>query len=272
MTDAPVLGFTVDGGIATLTLQHPTKPNPLSRELQRALLETITAVGADPTIRALVITGTGRAFCVGADLGEMMEAGSTSQHGTRGDWVADMMETFINPIVQALRALQVPVLCAINGAAAGAGVGLALAADIVLMARSSYLYLPFVPRLGIVPDMGSSWFLSRLLGRGRATALTLLGDRLGAEQAVQWGLAWSCSEDSALLAEALHLARRLAVLPAGSALETRRLYDAAERNGLDDQLAYERERQRELINSAAFDEGVRAFLEKRDPMFAPSRS
>jgi 2-(1,2-epoxy-1,2-dihydrophenyl)acetyl-CoA isomerase len=265
--DTDLVSLRGRGGIATLTLQHPTKPNPLTLELQAALLERVAEVAADPSVRALLVTASGRAFCVGADLGELTQARPNEAHATRGDRVAWMMQTLTNPIVQALRALPVPVLCAVNGAAAGAGVGLALACDIVLMARSAYFYLPFIPRLGIIPDMGSSWFLHRLAGRGRAMALAVLGERVGADEAVRLGLAWASVDDASLPDEAAQLARRLAALPAGAALEARRLFDAADRNSLEYQLAHECERQRELINSPSFDEGVRAFMEKRDPVF-----
>jgi 2-(1,2-epoxy-1,2-dihydrophenyl)acetyl-CoA isomerase len=169
--------------------------------------------------------------------------------------------------VLALREMPFPVICAVNGAAAGAGAGLAMAGDVLLMASSSYLYLPFIPRLGIVPDMGSTWFLPRRIGRQRATALALLGDRLSAARAVEWGLAWASVDDASLMDEARKIAQRLAQIPSGAALEARRAFDASERNDLARQLEYERARQRELIDHPAFREGVQAFLEKREPRF-----
>jgi 2-(1,2-epoxy-1,2-dihydrophenyl)acetyl-CoA isomerase len=161
----------------------------------------------------------------------------------------------------------VPVLTALNGPAVGGGVGLALAADIVVAARSAYFYLPSMPRLGLVPDLGATWFIHEQLGRSRALALTLLGDRLSAEQAAQWGLVWACVDDASLREESIKLARRLAALPAHAALETRRAYQAARANELPAQLAYEAARQRELIDRDSFAEGVRAFSERRDPVF-----
>jgi 2-(1,2-epoxy-1,2-dihydrophenyl)acetyl-CoA isomerase len=181
---------------------------------------------------------------------------------------ADAMAELSNPLIEELRALPIPVVCALNGATAGAGVGLALASDLVVAARSAYLYLPFLPRLGIVPDLGTTWFLERLTGRGRAMGLALLGERLSAEDAVRWGLAWACVDDTALPTEALTLARRLARLPAGAALEARRAFDAAAGNTLAAQLAYEAQRQRELIDRPEFAEGVSAFMEKREPTFS----
>lgn len=265
MTEPSVLACQVVDGVATLTLQNPRKPNPLSMELQRALLAALARLRDDRAVRAVVLTGAGKAFCVGADLEAMSrpDPGCSSLGESTADWMAELT----NPIVMAMREMPVPVLCAVNGAAAGAGAGLALAADIVLMARSAYFYLPFIPRLGIVPDMGTTWFLPRRIGRARATGLALLGDRLSAEQAVQWGLAWSCCDDDRLQADAAALAHRLAALPSGSAQEARAAFEASERNDLSQQLEYERQRQRELIDRQAFGEGVRAFLERREPVF-----
>jgi 2-(1,2-epoxy-1,2-dihydrophenyl)acetyl-CoA isomerase len=267
MNDKPLVRCTVADGIATLVLQHPSKPNPITMPLQRELLATLRRLHGDASLRAVVLTAAGRAFCVGADLEEMQQA--EAENASLGAWTADFMAELTNPIVLSLRALPVPVVCAVNGAAAGAGAGLAMAGDVLLMGRSSYLYLPFIPRLGIIPDMGSTWLLPRRLGRQRAMALTLLGDRLPAQQAADWGVAWACVADETLADEALVVARRLAKLPPGAALEARRAFEAAERNDLAQQLEYERSRQRELIDQPAFREGVHAFLEKREPVFGP---
>lgn len=257
--------YELDGNIAVVTLNVPTKLNPLTGPLQYELQEVLKKVRADREVRVLLLTGAGKAFCVGADLGAMAAGGNDGK--SLGNLVADSMEAVSNPLIVEFRELPVPIVCALNGAAAGAGVGLALAADVVIAARSAYFYLPFMPLLGIMPDLGITWFMSRLLGGARAAALTLLGDRLPAEQAAQWGLIWSCVDDAALMSEAKTIAQRLAVLPAHAALETRRAYDAADGNSLTAQLDYERERQRDLIDRKTFVEGVQAFLEKRKPVF-----
>lgn len=262
------LQFTRDGDIAILTLDNPARLNPISHTLQNSLVQALADVAADTTIRALVLTGAGRAFCSGADLASGIST-PDPQGRTPGNRAADTMHALTNKMVLDLRALPMPVVCAINGVAAGGGLGLALAGDVVLAARSAYFFLPFMAKLGIVPDVGSTWFYQRLLGSGRAAALTLLGDRLPAEKAAAWGLVWDCVDDADLMPQALATARKLATLPAHAALETRRAYDAAATNSLADQLAYEAERQRVLIDRPEFAEGVAAFLAKRPPNFAP---
>ena len=261
----PLVSVRVTDGIAIVTLQHPSKPNPITQPLQKELLSALRAVSCDPNVRALILTASGKAFCVGADPDEMRDAGESN--ASLGQWTADFMAELTNPIVLSLREMPFPVVCAVNGAAAGAGAGLAMAGDVLLMATSSYLYLPFVPRLGIVPDLGSTWHLPRRLGRQRATAMTLLGTRLAADQAVQWGVAWASAPDTTLMDEARAIATQLSRIPPGAALEVRRAFDASERNDFAQQLEYERGRQLELIDSPAFAEGVRAFLQKREPQF-----
>lgn len=251
------------GAVALLRLNIPARMNPLTLPLQQALRAALAELREDRSVRALLLTGTGKAFCVGADLGSM----SPPENGSLGQQTADAMESLSNPLIEDLRTLPFPVVSAVNGACAGAGVGLALSADVVVAARSAYFYLPFMPRLGIVPDLGSTWFLERFVGRARALALSLLGDRLSAERAEQWGLIWSCVDDAQLPDAALALAQRLAALPAHAAQEMRAVYEAAGQQTLPQQLRYEAERQRELIDRPAFAEGVQAFLAKREPVF-----
>ncbi|MEP6875716.1 MAG: enoyl-CoA hydratase-related protein [Burkholderiales bacterium] len=264
--DVSPVRFERDGEVAILTLANPARLNPLGIGLQQRLRTLLSEIRDDRGVRAVVLTGEGKGFCVGADLSAMGPVSEGDAHSL-GERTADMMRTLSNRLILDLRELPVPVVCAVNGACAGAGVGLALAADVVLMARSAYFYLPFLPKLGIVPDLGSTWFLERFAGRGRALALSLLGDRLGAERAVQWGLAWDTVDDAALRAQALALAQRLAALPAHAAIEARRAFDAAAANTLPEQLAYEAERQRVLLDLPSFVEGVAAFSEKREPRF-----
>lgn len=264
-TDAdPPLLYERDGDVAILRLNVPARLNPLTLDIQRGLRDRLAQLREDGAVRALVLTGSGKAFCVGADLSSMR---ADEGGGSLGQRTADTMAELSNRLIADIRALPFPVLSAVNGPAAGAGVGLALSADVVIAARSAYFYLPFMPRLGIVPDLGTTWFLERAVGRARAVALTLLGDQLGAEQAAQWGLVWACVDDAVLQHEALAIARRLARLPAHAAREIRRAYESAGSVALEAQMHYEAERQRELIDRPEFAEGVKAFGEKRDPVF-----
>jgi 2-(1,2-epoxy-1,2-dihydrophenyl)acetyl-CoA isomerase len=265
MPDDRCVTFEVDDGVAIVTLNQPAKRNPLSPQQAAELLAILARVRADHALRALMLTGAGKSFCAGANLEDM--AAHAVPGKSLGEATYDTMEALSNPVILALHELPVPVLTAMNGGAVGGGVGLALAADVVIAARSAYFYLPSMPRLGLLPDLGASWFLRQQAGRARAMGMTLLGERVSAEQAAQWGLIWKCVDDAALHAEALALARRLAAIPAHAALETRRADRAAGSTSLAQQLAYEAVRQRELIDRECFAEGVRAFAGRRDPVF-----
>lgn len=266
----PLVQYRVSDGVATLTLDDSGRMNPLSPQLLQDCLEAVKAVHADTRVRVLVLAANGRGFCSGADLPSMgAELAATRASGapSLGEQTARLMDGYGHALVLGLRALPVPVLCAMHGAVAGGGVGLVLACDVVLAARSSYFYLPFAPALGLVPDMGSAWFMQRAVGRARSLALTLLGDRLSAERAEQWGLVWSCVDDAALADDVARVAKRLAALPAHALQETRALLSHAENAALPAQLDYERDRQRELIDRPEFAEGVQAFLQRRAPVF-----
>ena len=259
-----VVLYEVEDGVATLTLNLPAKLNPVAIELQRELRDSLARIRDDREVRAVVLTGAGKAFCVGADLSAMQPSADGQ---TLGDQTAEWMQSMSNPLIEELRSLPVPVVCAVNGPAAGAGVGLALACDIVIAARGAYFYLPFLPKLGIVPDLGCTWFIPRRVGPARAMGMALLDEKLSAETAAQWGLIWASVEDDLLLLEAQKIAQRLARLPAHAVIEARKAFEASERHSLPDQLHYESERQRELIEQPSFAEGVMAFLQKRAPVF-----
>lgn len=265
MSSSPVR-LDRDGAVAIAVLDNAAGLNALTLPMQTALRALLAEVRADRSVRALLLVAEGRAFCVGADLSSL-GAPEPNDERTLGERTAQWMRGLTNPLVQELHEMPVPVVAAVNGPCAGGGVGLALAADIVIAARSAYFYLPFIAKLGIVPDVGSSWFVQRLAGRGRALGLALTGERLHAEQAVAWGLAWAVVDDGALRERALELAQRLTLLPAHGALEARRAVDAAARHTLAEQLEYEAQRQSELLNRPSFLEGVQAFFAKRAPRF-----
>ncbi|MES2148965.1 MAG: enoyl-CoA hydratase-related protein [Pseudomonadota bacterium] len=254
----------INDGIAVLTFNLPANRNSLTLELQAEFLDALTRLRQCEEAGALVVTGAGHSFCSGADLREL----SAIKGHTLGELGASMMERLTNPMITGLQNLPIPVVAAVNGAAAGAGASIALAADIVVAGHSAYFVATFLPRLGIVPDLGASWFLPRNMGRARSLGMVLLGERLPAARAQLWGLIWDCVADECVLDEAIAIARRLAKAPAHAALEARRAFDAADRNSLAGQLDYEKERQRELLDRPTFKEGVAAFIAKREPLFS----
>ncbi len=256
------------GDVAVLRLNDGARLNPLTAPLLDALHRALLATAADTGVRAVVLGAVGKGFSSGADLADLTRRGDSLGPGeTLGGHVADLLAQHAEPVLRLLQDFPVPVVCAVNGAAAGGGVGLALSGDVVIAARSAYFYLPFLPKLGICPDMGSSWRLTRILGEPRALGMALLGERLGAAQAVEWGLIWACVDDERLDEHALQIAQRLAALPAHAIGEARRLLALAARQDLPAQRAYERERQRELVDGPSFAQGVSAFLARREPVF-----
>jgi 2-(1,2-epoxy-1,2-dihydrophenyl)acetyl-CoA isomerase len=251
-------------GTAVLMLDRPAALNSINPQMIDELRAVLADVARDDQVHALIVTGGGRGFCAGADL---TAVGSDEPGLAIGEIVYRSMDRGFNPLVREFAALPKPVVAAVNGVAAGGGVGLALAADIVIAARSAEFIQVFGPQLGLVPDMGCTYFLVHLLGRARARALAMLGERLTAAQAEQWGLVWKCVPDKELMNEADRIARRLAAGPRQCFGYIKRALDAAERNTLAGQLDLERDFQRVLADTEDFSEGVAAFLGKRTPQF-----
>lgn len=250
-----------EGPVATLTLSRPDRLNALSPRMVEELLLALEAVRrAGP--RVLVLTGAGRAFCAGADLVDQR-----FDLERPGEHIGAMMKERYNPMVEALATLPCPTIAAVNGVAAGGGASLALLADLVVAARSATFVQVFGPQLGLVPDLGSTWTVPRLVGRARALGLMLLGDRLDAATAAQWGLIWAMVEDDQLQPTVAALAARLAAGPTPALAEIRRLVDASPGHALAEQLELEREVQVRLGDRPELQEGVRAFREKRRPRF-----
>lgn len=255
-------------GIARVTLSRPERLNALSLGGFHALAETVEALAGDPAVRAIVLTGEGRAFCAGADLDSLAENfGTGANGGIDPDRMRGHFDNSVNRLLRALNASHKPIVCAVNGIASGGGVGLALAGDVVLAGRSAVFHLPFAPKLGIIPDAGASWLVARAIGRGRALAAMLTAQRIDAAQALDWGLIWGLEEDDALMSAATALARQLGALPSAVTRRLRDTVDCAMTHSLDAHLDVEREQNSELCDTDDFVEGVRAFREKRPPRF-----
>lgn len=252
---------SVTDGVMTLTLNRPDKLNAFNEEMHRALRAAMESARDEPTVRAVLLTGAGRAFCAGQDLGDRDPRKSTGAPD-----LGYTIETFYNPLLRLIRALDKPVVCAVNGVAAGAGANIALACDIVLAAKSAKFIQAF-SKLGLVPDSGGTWSLPRLLGEARAKGLALTAEPLPAETAASWGMIWKAVEDDQLMAEATALAKRLAAGPTFGLGLTKQAIQAAATNSLDQQLDLERDLQRKAGRSADYAEGVAAFLDKRPAEF-----
>lgn len=253
--------FESAAGIARITLNRPERLNSLNEAMHAELRDALQRVSADRSSRVLVIGGAGRGFCAGQDLGDRAVA-----PGGEGIDLGDSIERNYKPLVLALRHLPLPVIAAVNGVAAGAGANLALACDLVIAAKSASFVQAF-SRLGLVPDSGGTWFLPRLLGNARALGLALLGEKLGAAQAAEWGLIWRCVEDADLAATVDTLARHFAAAPTLGLARTKQAIYGSWGRTLEQQLDVERDCQRELGRSADYAEGVAAFTEKRTPEF-----
>lgn len=249
-------------GVATLVLDRPARLNSFTAAMHEEIVEALATVEGDGAIRALLVTGAGRAFSAGQDLTDRWPASADGAAPSAGE----ALERYYNPLIRRLRALPKPAIAAVNGVAAGAGASLALACDIVIAARSASFLQAFC-RIGLIPDAGSTYFLPRLVGSARAAGLALLGDDLPAETAAEWGLIWKVVDDSRLMDEARGIARRLAQGPSkGLGLLKEALHRSLD-NGLDAQLDLERDLQRLAGETGDFREGVAAFLEKRRARF-----
>ena len=259
MAEETVLTARADG-VLTVTLNRPDKLNAGHRAMCKAL-QTALAAAAGEDVRAVLLTGAGKAFCAGQDLSERVR-----RAGEPPPDLGQSLEENWNPIVRAIHDLPKPVICAVNGVAAGAGCNVALACDVVLAARSAKFVQPFA-RLGLVPDSGGTYNLPRLVGLARAKGLALLGETISAEQAEAWGLIWKVLDDGKLMAEANKLAAHLATQPTYGLGLIKQALHASAANTFDAQLDLERDLQRLAGKSPDYAEGVRAFMEKRPAKF-----
>ena len=250
----------------TLTLNRPDRLNAFNVAMHEALADAVRRAGENDRVRVVILTGAGKGFCGGQDLGDR----AIVPGGDRPD-LGETIEKRYNPLIRALRKLPKPVVCAVNGAAAGAGANLALACDIVLAARSARFLQAFA-RIGLVPDSGGTWFLPRLVGEARARALMMLADPIGAEQAEAWGMIYRAVDDDQLMGVAHEIAARLAAGPTHAFGLMKRAFAASSANSLDAQLDLERDLQREAGKADEYVEGVTAFLEKRPANFRAAKA
>ena len=263
--EAPVLAET-RGACRVIVLNRPDKLNSFNPEMHRALRAALEAARDDEGVRAILLTGAGRAFCAGQDL-----AGDVAPEPGKVPDLSRTIEEHYNPLIRLIRAMPKPVVCAVNGTAAGAGANLALACDIVLAAKGAKFIQAF-SKIGLVPDSGGTWFLPRLVGSARATALAFLAEPLGAEKAAEWGLIWKAVPDEALMDEANALAAQLAAMPTIGLALTKAALQQAGTNTLDAQLDLESRLQGEAGRTPDYAEGVASFMEKRAPKFTGRRS
>jgi 2-(1,2-epoxy-1,2-dihydrophenyl)acetyl-CoA isomerase len=253
--------FQIKDGIAVLTLNRPDKLNSFTQAMHLEVRAALAQVQTDPTVRVLLLTGAGRGFCAGQDLSDR-----AVEPGAQGVDLGHSVETYYAPLVLTLRALPMPVICAVNGVAAGAGANLALACDIVLAAKSASFVEVFC-KLGLIPDTGGTWHLPRLVGHARAMGMAMLGEKLSADMAEQWGLIWKCVPDEALMDQAMNMAIHFAAAPTKGLAFTKKAIQASYGNTLPEQLKLEGEMMRELGYSHDYREGVAAFIAKRAPHF-----
>jgi 2-(1,2-epoxy-1,2-dihydrophenyl)acetyl-CoA isomerase len=248
-------------GYRVVTLNRPTRLNSFNEEMHLALREALGEAEADKSCRAVLLTGAGRGFCAGQDLSDRVMG-----EGAEPPDLGRTIEAYYSPLVKQLRALPLPVVCAVNGVAAGAGANIALACDIVLAARSAN-FLEAFARIGLVPDAGGTYFLPRLIGEARARAMAMLAEPVPAETAERWGLIWKCLDDDKLMGEAHALCARFGEAATQGLALTKRALAASWHNGLEAQLDLEGDLQREAGRTPDYAEGVRAFMDKRKPSF-----
>ncbi|MBY4677154.1 2-(1,2-epoxy-1,2-dihydrophenyl)acetyl-CoA isomerase PaaG [Marinobacterium arenosum] len=253
--------FEITDGVAVLTLNRPDSLNSFNADMHAEVRNALKEVKKSDQVRCLLITGNGRGFCAGQDLSDRNVA-----PGAEMPNLGESIEKNYNPMIRTINSLEMPVICAVNGVAAGAGANIAFACDIVLAAKSASFIQAFC-KIGLVPDSGGTYTLPRLVGQARAMGLAMLGDKIKAEQAEQWGMIWKAVDDEALKDEALALAKQLATQPTKGLALIKRAINASWNNSFDEQLDLERDLQTLAGRTEDYREGVAAFMEKRQPNF-----
>ena len=255
--------YSAEAGIARLTLSRPDKLNSFTGEMHAELRDALDRIQGDTSVRVLVLTGAGRAFCAGQDLADPEM--SALPDGRMAD-IGNVVENNYKPLILRLQNLRVPTIAAVNGIAAGAGASVALACDLVVATKSAS-FLQAFSKVGLIPDTGGTWFLPQRVGMARAIGLAMLADKLPAEKAADWGLIWAAYEDAEFSAKVDAMAAQLAALPTKALVRTRQAMHAAAGHTLEQQLSFEGGFMRELGWSPDYAEGVAAFMEKRAPKF-----
>ncbi|ARG17423.1 TPA: 2-(1,2-epoxy-1,2-dihydrophenyl)acetyl-CoA isomerase [Acinetobacter nosocomialis] len=248
-------------GVGYLTFNRPKALNSFNVDMHREVAEVLNLWTKNPEVRCVVISGEGRGFCAGQDLGDRV----VDPNAEAPD-LGYSIETYYNPLIKKIVNMPKPVICAVNGVAAGAGANIALACDLVIAAKSANFVQAFC-RLGLVPDSAGTWFLPRAVGHARAMGLTLLGDKLPAETAKEWGMIWDVVEDAELKAKVTELAERLAKQPTFGLSLIKKAIHQSSNNTFDEQMLLERDLQRIAGRSEDYREGVQAFMNKREPNF-----
>lgn len=261
--DFETIILDIDGGVARLTLNRPDRLNSFTVQMHDEVSRALEAASKSDA-RVLVLTGAGRGFCAGQDLSDRAVA-----PGGDGVDLGESLEKRYNPLIRRLASFEMPVICAVNGVAAGAGANIALGCDIVIAARSAKFIQSFA-NIGLIPDSGGTWMLPRLAGQARALGLALTGEPLSAERAEAWGMIWKCVDDDKLTEEVGALAAKFASAPTKGLAATRKLLRESGARTLETQLEHERDAQRMLGRTADYKEGVAAFTEKRAAKFVGS--
>ncbi|WP_413531974.1 enoyl-CoA hydratase-related protein [Empedobacter brevis] len=258
MENSTSILYTQEGGIATITLNRPSVFNSFNQEMIKSLQHHLDVAAQDVSVRAVILTATGKAFCAGQDLGEVLEEKEI-------DFNKIVTENY-NPLVLKIRNMDKPVVAAVNGVAAGAGANLALACDIVV-AKESANFIQAFSKIGLIPDCGGTYFLPRLVGLQKATALMMLADKISAAEAKEIGMIYDYFTDDTFEAEVSKIANKLASLPTKGLAYTKKLLNQTFQNSIEEQLKQEGVFQDKAGNTADYKEGVNAFLEKRNPIF-----
>ncbi|CAH0528629.1 1,2-epoxyphenylacetyl-CoA isomerase [Allocatenococcus thiocycli] len=253
--------FQVEAGVAVITLNRPKQLNSFNPDMHKALKRALKQAETDDSVRAVLLTGTGRGFCAGQDLNDR-----NVNSGAEMPDLGESIEKYYNPLIKQISSMPKPVIAAVNGVAAGAGANIAFACDIVFAAKSASFIQAFC-KIGLVPDSGGTWTLPRLVGSARAKALMLLGDKVSASQAQEWGMIWQCVEDEELIEKAMSVANHLATQPTKGLGLIKHALNHSSENSLEVQLDLEKDLQRLAGRTDDYREGIAAFFDKRAPEF-----